>query len=37
MDELGDELDNDTIVAKLDCCMKEILAFEYDLAMKLVN
>lgn len=35
--ELGDELDKDMIIAKLDSCMQEILAFESDLAMKLTN
>lgn len=33
--ELGDELDKEAIVAKLDSCMQEILAFESDLANKL--
>jgi hypothetical protein len=33
--ELGEELDKDAIVAKLDTCMQEILAFEADLANKL--
>lgn len=33
--ELGDELDKDAIVAKLDACMKEILDFEADLSKKL--
>lgn len=33
--ELGDELDKDSIFAKLDACMQEILAFESDLADKL--
>lgn len=33
--ELGDELDKDVIVAKLDACMKEILEFEADLTNKL--
>ena len=32
--ELGEELDKNTIVAKLDTCMQEILAFEADLANK---
>ncbi len=35
--ELGDELDKAAIVAKLDSCMQEILAFESDLAAKLGN
>ena len=33
--ELGDELDKDLIIAKLDSCMQEILAFESDLVNKL--
>lgn len=33
--ELGDELEKDAIVAKLDACMKEILDFEADLSKKL--
>lgn len=33
--ELGDELDKDAIVAKLDDCLKEILEFEDDLTNKL--